>query len=148
MKPLRKRHLQIWTAWAILLPAGIIAAWVNIAPKITSETIKATAAKPLPVVIHSVDKTNYTVVLRNSEDKLQFQLEWINNEASVYPSSLIYKTKTGNTDLQAAELIGRVEAKGRFYFPLTKDSTSNYHFVLYDIIHKQIIDSLIFKTPF
>jgi hypothetical protein len=147
MKPLRKRHLQIWTVWAILIPVGIITAYVNVPKKATGNIISSAEGKTLPVVINTVDKTSYTVTLRSSEDKKQWQLDWVNKEASLYPSSLIYKTNNGNTDLQTAEIIGRVEAKGRFYFPLLKDSSGNYRFVLYDIIHKQIIDSIIFKTP-
>ena len=145
MKPLRKRHLQIWTAWAILIPIGIIAAYVNVPKKVTDKLIQPVKEMALPVVANSIDKTNYAVSLRMNGDKTQYQLEWINKTASVYPSSLIYKLSAAG-NLETADLIGRVEARGSYYFPLKKDSTSNYNFILYDIIHKNIIDSLKFKT--
>lgn len=146
MKPLRKKHLQIWTAWAILIPIGIITAYVNVPKKVTDKLIQPANETALPVVVNSVDKTNYAVTLRTNNDKTQYQLEWINKAASVYPSSLIYKL-SAEKSFETADLIGRVEARGSYYFPLKKDSTGNYDFVLYDIIHKNIIDSLKFKTP-
>lgn len=140
MKPLRKRHLQIWTAWAILIPVGMIAAYVSVPKKIIGELIQVDSRKALPLVINSVDKTNYSVALRSSEDKSQLQLEWINKTASTYPSSLIYKVSNEKQELKDAELIGRVEAKGHFYFPLKNDSAAKSIFILYDIIHLQKID--------
>lgn len=140
MKPLRKRHLQIWTALAILIPIGIIVAYINVPKKVIGELIQVDSEKALPLVINSVDKLNYSVVLRSNEDKTQLQLEWINKTASVYPSSLIYKIRNEKQELKEAELIGRVEAKGHFYFPLKKDSTNKYQFILYDIIHKKQTD--------
>lgn len=140
MKPLRKRHLQIWTAWAILIPVGIIAGYVSVPKKAIGELIQVDSGKALPLVINSADKTNYSVVLRSSEDKSQLQLEWINKTASTYPSSLIYKVSNEKQELKDAELIGRVEAKGHFYFPLKNDSAAKNIFILYDIIHQQKID--------
>lgn len=140
MRPLRKRHLQIWTVWAIIIPIGMIAAYVAVPKKITGELIRVDSGKALPLVINSVDKTNYSVVLRSSEDKSKLQLEWINKMASIYPSSLIYKLSNDKQELKDAELIGRVEAKGHFYFPLKNDSAAKNIFVLYDIIHQQKID--------
>ncbi len=140
MKPLRKRHLQIWTAWAILIPVGIIAGYVSVPKKAIGELIQVDSGKELPLVINSADKTNYSVVLRSSEDKSQLQLEWINKTASTYPSSLIYKVSNEKQELKDAELIGRVEAKGHFYFPLKNDSAAKNIFILYDIIHQQKID--------
>lgn len=144
MKSLRKRHLQIWTAWAILIPIGMIAAYVSIPKKTTGELTQQDSGKALPLVINSVDKTNYSVVLRSNETKSQLQLEWINKTAATYPSSLIYKVTNEKQELKEAELIGRVEAKGHFYFPLKKDSISQFHFILYDIIHKTQIDIINF----
>jgi hypothetical protein len=144
---LRKKHLQIWTAWAILIPIGIVAAYVNMPKQAGNKLLQAVKENVLPVVINSVDKNNYTVVLRTNNDKSQWQLEWINKEASVYPSSLLYKVTNEKQDLQNADLIGRVDVPGSSAFPIKEDTTGNYHFILYDIIHKQIIDSIIFKTP-
>lgn len=146
MKPLRRRHLQIWTVWAIFIPIGMIAAYVNIPKKVAGELIQIDSGKALPLVINSIDKTNYSVALRSSEDKSQLQLEWINKNASAYPSSLIYKVSNEKQELKDAELIGRVEAKDHFYFPLKNDSTAKNIFVLYDIIHQQKID-IIKLTP-
>jgi hypothetical protein len=139
MKPLRKRHLQIWTAWAVLLPLIIIVGYIAIPKKITGRLLKEDNSNVLPVIFNSVSHNNYVVSLRTNNDKSQMQLEWINTETSTVPSALIYKiVKPEN------ELMGRVEAKGKYYFPLKKDSAGNYRFILYDIIHKKVIDTINF----
>ncbi|MGE5107791.1 MAG: hypothetical protein ACM3H8_09620 [Sphingobacteriales bacterium] len=140
MKPLRKRHLQIWTAWAVLLPVIIIAGYMAVPKKITGELLQKDTSSALPVVINSVSRNNYVVSLRTKNDKSQIQLEWINTAISSIPSTLIYREAKPEN-----ELLGRIEAKGTYYFPLKIDSTGNYNFILYDIIHKQVIDSIKFK---
>jgi hypothetical protein len=144
MKPLRKRHLQIWTAWAILLPVGIISAYIVVPKKTINKLLQPSSAEAFPVVIKTVDKTNYTAILRANNSSTQLQLEWKNKTASIYPSSLIYQLAAGSDDIKDAGIVGRVEARGDYYFPLKTDSNKNYRFVLYDVIHQQKIDSLNF----
>lgn len=43
IKTLRKRHLQIWILWAILLPAGIIVALMAVPEKVTQELLQPPA---------------------------------------------------------------------------------------------------------
>jgi hypothetical protein len=40
IKTLRKRHLQIWILWAILLPFGIIVAYMSMPKKVTQELLQ------------------------------------------------------------------------------------------------------------
>ncbi len=143
IKALRKRHLQIWTAWSVLLPVGIIGAYIAVPEKKTGKLFSAGTEQALPVVSKQADRADYSVVLRTDASSLQWQLEWKSKVASTYPSSLIYQM-TNSNDIKDASIIGRVEAKGDFYFPLKPDSLKQYHFVLYDIIHQQIIDSINF----
>jgi hypothetical protein len=139
MKPLRKRHLQVWTLLAVLIPAGIISGYFVIPKEATNKLIQEDSTAALPVTVNKIDRKGYLVYLRSSADKMNLQLQWINTKASIIPSSLIYKT--GNAE---KELIGRVEGQGSFYFPLKADSTNTYHFILYDIIHQQTIDTINF----
>ena len=145
MKPLRKRHLQIWTTLAVLLPVGIVMAYINVPGKITSDIFQPAKETVLPKVIHSVEKKSFAVAIRTNDDQSQWQLEWINKEASVYPSALIYKVNNEKQVLQDAELIGRIESRGTYYFPLRIDSTRQFQFILYDIIHRQQIDFINLK---
>ena len=142
IKALRKRHLQIWTAWSLLLPVGIISAYMVVPKKRTDKLLQPSAAQALPVVVKNIDKVNYTVALRTDQSSSQLQLEWKNKTASVYPSSLIYQLSGNSNNIQNAAIIGRVEAKGDFYFLLKNDSAKQHRFVLYDIIHQQKIDSI------
>jgi hypothetical protein len=43
IKNLRKRHLQIWILWAVLIPVGIIAAWMAVPKKVTQDLLQQPA---------------------------------------------------------------------------------------------------------
>ena len=140
IKPLRKRHLQVWSLLAVLIPAGIISAYFVIPGEAVNKLIQEDNSAALPVVIKKIERKDYAVYLRSSADKRNLQLQWVNIKASVLPSSLIYKL---NNDER--ELIGRVESTGNYYFSLKADSANRYNFILYDIIHQQAIDTINFK---
>ena len=140
IKPLRKRHLQVWSLLAVLIPAGIFSGYFVIPKEATNKLIQENKMTGLRVVINKAEGKNYTVYLRSSDDKKNYQLQWINTKAATQPSSLIYKLSNGGK-----ELIGRVEPVGSYYFPLKADSTNSYIFILYDIIHQQITDTINFK---
>lgn len=140
MRPLRKRHLQVWTLLAVLIPVGIISGYLVIPKEATSKLLQEDNTAALPVVIHNIEGKGYSVYIRSSDDRRKYQLQWINRKASTVPSSLIYKISNIEK-----ELIGRVESQGSYYFPLKTDSAGTYNFILYDIIHKQTIDTLNFK---
>ena len=139
MKPLRKKHWQVWTLLAVLIPAGIISGYFVIPEEATNKLLQEDSKTALPFVVNKIERKAYSVYLRSSADKMNLQLLWINTKASTIPSSLIYKAGSSEK-----ELIGRVEGQGTFYFPLKTDSTNTYHFILYDIIHQQTIDTINF----
>jgi hypothetical protein len=140
MKPLRKRHLQVWTLLAVLIPVGIISGYLAIPEETTNKLLQEDNTAALHLVINKIDRKNYSVYLRSSSNKNNFQLQWVNTKGSTAPSSLIYKIRNAEK-----ELIGRVESQGSYYFPLKADSTGTYNFILYDVIHRQTIDTLNFK---
>jgi hypothetical protein len=151
VKPLRKRHLQIWTAWAVLIPIGIIAA-VVVRPGIAKDKLLQPASSAaLPVIIKTRDKNNYRVSIRSNDDTSVLQLEWINKNTLTYPTATIYKAAADIKDINSAELIGRIEARGTYHFALNKNNATiqqlhnhNMHFIIYDFIHQQIIDTITF----
>jgi outer membrane protease len=140
IKPLRKRHLQIWALFAVLIPLGIIGGYRAIPKQAFTALLQDDATAAMPVVVSKIERKNYSVYLRSDTGKKNYQLQWINKTVSVLPSSLIYRTN--NTD---KELIGRVASTGSYFFPLKADTTSTYRFVLYDIIHQQTIDTINFN---
>ena len=148
MKPLRKKHLLIWRLLALLLPAGIIIAWLSV-PKQTPQTLlQPDAANPLPVILKKIEKENYTVSVRSNGDTSQLQLEWINKAVLQYPTATIY-SGSDFKNINNAKLIGRIEARGNWCFQLDstfkKSSVNTDHFFLYDFIHQQVIDTINFK---
>ena len=148
IKPLRKKHLFIWRLLALLLPAGIIIAWLSVPKQSFQILLQPGIAKPLPVTLKKIEKGNYTVSVRSNEDTSQLQLEWINNAVLQYPTATIY-AGSDFRNINAAKLIGRIEARGSWYFQLDstfiKKSISTDHFFLYDFIHQQVIDTINFK---
>lgn len=130
-----------------MLPAGIITALLAVPKTAINKLLQPEISAALPILVKSIDKKNYTVNLKSTRDKSQYQLEWINKEVSITPSSLIYKAFPNPAKggaLEESELIGRIQTRGTYYFNVSKDSTGKYDIVLYDIIKKQIIDSLKF----
>jgi len=148
IKPLRKRHLQIWSVLAVLIPVGIVSAIVARPKPVTNTLLQPAATEALPVVIKTIEKENYIIRLRGN-NQIPTQMEWINKNVLTYPTATIYKASLnpsqGGTlesfNPEKAELIGRIEARGTYHFALKRDSTNNYYLVLYDFIHQQVIDS-------
>jgi hypothetical protein len=145
IKQLRRRHFQIWLVLLILIPAGIISATIVIPGPATNSLLQPTTSFALPNIIKTINKENYAVNLR-SNTQVPSQIEWINKTVLTIPTAVIYKIVAGKKDVESGDLIGRIESKGTYHFYLREDSTNYYHFVLYDFIHKQIIDSINF-TP-
>jgi hypothetical protein len=148
MKPLRKRHLFIWRLLALLLPAGIIIAWLSIPKQLLQTLLQPGTTAPLPIIIKTAQKENYTVSIRGNADGSQLQLEWINKAVLQYPTATIYAGNE-NKNFKEAKLIGRIEARGNWYFPLDstfRNETGNAdHFILFDFIHQQVIDTINLK---
>ena len=72
IKPLRKRHVQIWTGIAILLPVGMICAWLVVPKPVKDHLWQPASTVALPVIIKSVTKENYSVNLRTNKTVPQF----------------------------------------------------------------------------
>lgn len=152
IKQLRKRHLQIWTALAVVLPIGIVAAWFSVPIEAKDKLLQPASAQVLPVILASAEKDNYTVRIRSNADTSQLQLEWVNKKTLTYPTATIYRTLNhSKNDIDNAALIGRIEARGTYYFLFAngKDqiqifTPKGFHFFVYDFIHRQIIDTINF----
>jgi hypothetical protein len=156
MKPLRKRHLQVWFAWAVLIPAGIVFAWLAIPDTVPVKLLQSPTIDLLPVIKGSSDKKDYTVNLRTNTDNSQWQVEWKNKTPLMVPSAVIYRASPNLSEggagrgfqIKDALLIGRIEARGDYVFELTKDSLEykQLNLILYDFIHQKVIDSLTIKS--
>lgn len=152
IKALRKRHRQVWMAWAILLPAGIVFAWLAIPNRSPVKLLQTASTELLPEIIRSKDAKDYFINLRSNKENTIWQLEWKNKTVLMVPSAVIYKASlrpsSGGTldsfNPEKSELVGRIEARGDYVFPLKFDSTgtNTMKFILYDFIHEKIIDSI------
>lgn len=139
MKPLRKRHLQVWTLLAVLIPAGIIGAYLAVPEQVTGDLLQEDTTAALPVVLKKAEGKKHSVYLRSSADKKNYQLQWTLTAVSAQPPSLIYKETNGEK-----ELVGRIGSTGSYFFTLKADTPDRCYFILYDIIHQQIIDTIKF----
>jgi len=120
-------------------------AWLSVKPPVHNTVLQPGTAEALPNIISSVERKNYTVRLR-SRGSVPEQLEWINKTILTVPSAAIYETVTGDSQIKSTDLIGRIEAKGNYFFRLKTDSVyAKPKFILYDFIHEEIIDSINFR---
>ena len=146
IKPLRKRHLQIWTAWAVLLPAGILLAWFSIPQQQPVKLLQSPSMELLPGIVQTKDQPGYTVGIRSNTEHTSWQLEWKNKMALQFPSAVIYKVDDFTADPAKGELIGRIEARGDYVFGLNRGEQTALRFLLYDFIHHKTIDTISFEN--
>jgi hypothetical protein len=146
IRSLRKRHRQVWMAWAILLPLGIIFSWLVIPDQLPVKLLQEHTIPLLPAVVGQKDLSDYTVTLRTDRENDQWQLQWSNKTVLAVPSAVIYSVTDSKQPITNNELIGRIEARGEYVFSLRSGLKDNVHpeFVLYDFIHEKIIDKIIF----
>jgi hypothetical protein len=143
IKPLRKRHLQTWSALLLLIPAGIFTAWLSVKEPVHHDVLQPSSGQGLPNMISSVEKEDYTVRLRSNDTRSE-QIEWVNKKILTIPSAVIYEVVWRNA-VQSRELIGRIEAVGNYFFPLRDSNNERPKLILYDFIHEQTIDSINFE---
>lgn len=148
IKKLRKRHLQIWYAFAFLLPLCIVVAWMAIPEKPVDSLLQPGRSSSMSKLVQSIEKENYTLNIRCSENEGNCQLEYINRHPLTIPSLLVYIMKPGAQIIDEHVLLGRIESRASYHFPLPAASGNDATgFILYDFIHKRIIDTIVFKDP-
>jgi hypothetical protein len=147
IKSLRKRHLQTWYMLLVLLPVSIISAVLARPKPAIDKLLQPAEVATYPLILKTVEKENYTVRLRKS-DNADLQLEWINKKILTIPTATIYNVAAGSNEIKNGLLIGRIEARGSYRFPVDTSflsvNPSTYQLLLYDFIHQQIIDSVKF----
>jgi len=156
IKPLRKRHLQIWTTLAVVLPLGIIFSWLVISSPVPVKIIETERPALLPVIQAKKETLSYCINIRTDETKTNWQLEWKNKLALTVPSAVIYKALLpppdggtfGSFTPGSSELVGRIEARGDYVFELKTDSAQykELNLIVYDFIHDKVIDYITLKT--
>jgi hypothetical protein len=142
-KSLRKRHLQIWSSLLVLLPMGIVLAKLVVPNQPVNVLLQPAASILLPNIVGSIENEQYSVNLRSSNDST-YQLQWVNKNTLTYPTATIYMAPAGVNEIAKSNLVGRIEARGTYVFPI-RANTLNKHMILYDFIHQQIIDTLNLK---
>ena len=149
IKTLRKRHLQIWILWAVLLPVGIIVAWMAVPKKVTQELLEDENIEILTVVLGAdAEKGKYYSHLRTNKDGSKYQLHWSVYNGFNYGSKnrysnsplLIYRVMNSEH-----ELIGRIGGNRHYVFNLPNDSSDTYNFIIYDPFNKKQVSSLNFN---
>ena len=163
IKSLRKRHLQIWILWAIILPVEIIVALMAVPKKVRQELLQKVAPASTYHTIASLEKENYkiNILVPNSVTikhptgwEYDIKVEFINKKGSATDSLLLYKVidfTDNNIDKQ--ELLGRIQSKStqefrlKFFDLRVTNNKFDYRdkFLLYDIMKKQVVDSINFK---
>ncbi len=144
IRTLRKRHLQIWSLWALLLPLGIVAAVVSRKP----EAIVKSAPVPNerePVLIKEQMWNSNIIQLRGRDNSAISKLVWINKAPLNVPSATLYFSVANTDNITTAQYIGRIEGRGDYAFALDTREARSFYIILYDFIHQKIIDRIEIK---
>jgi hypothetical protein len=113
MKPLRKRHLHIWTVLAIIIPICITGAWWAVPKEAKDKLLQPASAQALPIVLKPFySKGAYEAKLRTNSDTTEFQLEWINKQTLTYPTATIYRISLHDTDIAHRQIDWKNRSKG------------------------------------
>lgn len=147
IRSLRNKHRHVWLTMSVLLPAGIILAWLAIPNPIPAKKAEAQNPALLPVISASKDTVQYCIRIRSDKNKINWQLQWINKLELAVPSAVIYEAENKKVNIANARLIGRIEATGEYIFPLNIETPGKkeLYLVLYDFIHEKLIDSVNLK---
>ena len=158
IKSLRKRHLQIWALLAVLIPVGIIVAWIALPKKVTQELLQEPQTNKR-VVIDKGDLGDFSfrILTDNLPESSTMYLEFTQKKELKTPSLLIYQVVTPDEkDLDKQLLLGRIGSKGSQLFALdprfTDWSVRKWYgykakFVLYDFVSKNVTDSIFIISP-
>jgi len=159
IKQLRKRHLQIWALWAVLIPVGIVVAWMAVPKKVTQELLQEPQTSKGVLVIAKGDLNDYSFrILSDSlPESSTMYLEFTQKKELKTPSLLIYQVVTPDEkDLDKQLLLGRIGSKGLQLFALDPRFTDwnvrkwygyQAKFVLYDFASKNVMDSILIYSP-
>ena len=144
IKSLRKRHFQLWLFLMVSIPAGIIFVWLAVPNREPIRLLNEPRESRLPMVRKVYDRPSFSASVLTNDAQTSWQLEWNNKETLMVPSAVIYRVTSGRQDLSNAQLVGRIEARGRYWFPLDSPATTGgeLHLVLYDFIHQQILEHI------
>jgi hypothetical protein len=162
IKTLRKRHLLIWALWAVLIPIGIVVAWMAVPEKVTQELLQKVAPGSAYHPIASIEKENYKINILAPNFvttkkpvgwEYDLKLEFINKKESSTDSLWLYKMiDVTDNNIDKQELLGKIEG-GTQYFRIkffdlrVRDDKFDYRdkFVLYDKAKMQVTDSINFN---
>ena len=147
---------------AVLIPVGIIVALMAVPKKVTQELLQKVAASTYHTIA-SVEKENYkiNILVPNSVTikhptgwEYELRVEFINKKESATDSLLLYKViDLTDNNIDKQELLGRIKSNGtqefrlRFFDLRVTNNKFDYRdkFLLYDIMKKQVVDSINFK---
>lgn len=147
IKSLRKRHFQVWTLLLLFIPTGITFAWLAVPNREPVKLLQGENIVLLPVVRLDYDMPAYNAKIRTDNGQMNWQLEWTNKQVLMTPSAVIYRMDEPGQEISRAHLVGRIESRGQYLFPMTPISQSEkqVYLVVYDFIHQQILERINIK---
>jgi hypothetical protein len=144
---LRKRHLTIWMALAVLLPIGFIAAILSIPTPATMAQLASSVPPALPTVLASGETPELKLNRRTANQPDQ-QLEVIIKQPLTHASALVYLSEEGKAmGKRPGTLLGRLGSKGvyRFAVPAVLSTEKTWKVILYDALKDQRIQTILLQ---
>ena len=144
--PLRKTHLRIWIAWAILLPTLYMYALWNIPKFEKNELIFKDLPKALPVELRTIKDNQLQITLRKDErENYQIELQLLEPFKAVAPS--LWVNIHQKASIENGEFLGNLEGKGLYRFAVKPEIAKELkEIIFYCAIKKQAIKRILFVT--
>ena len=141
IRPLRKRHQMIWLTWAVLLPAGFVAA-ILVKPTFPVQMLQTTQVElPEGKVVKNAKTDHVSASLYQLIDG-SYQIVLMLEEPLKSPVTTLYATAHAPDTLEGSQFVGKIDGKGMYLFPVSSDNCTGL--ILYDAVHQNIVQTLSF----
>lgn len=145
---LRRRHRRMWIVLAIILPIGFISAYFAIPKTIYENNFEPWAAVSYSTITKSAETDNLLVNVKKDNNLPGLQIEVMQKQPLHSASVLVYLAEQNTENIQATNLLGRLESGDTQRFILN-DFLSNFktfHLLFYDNLKKELLEKVIIEN--
>ena len=133
---LQKRHRQIWTVFAIVLPIVFVASYFTIPERAFEEESKDYSL--LPIIFNEREDDFFKITERKleREEDIKYQMEVTIKQPFKQTSALIFIAESES--VQGKEPIGQIFSKGSYSFDLLDPLQTNDKIIFYNPLTKEV----------
>jgi hypothetical protein len=138
---LQKRHRQLWTVFAIVLPVFFV--WSYLSIPTTAKNPITEDYSLLPIIYNEIENDDFKVIERKIELELDinYQLQVIVKKPIRQSAALIFVGEN-EAAIKDKSPVGQLFSKGNYSFPLLDPLQKNDNIYLYNPITKKVFYTL------